>query len=66
MEIVYEIKTANYIKISVGRDTDDYHKTTDEMRKWCVATKCGKQVTPWTFAFKTEAERMMFKLKWGI
>jgi len=66
MEIIQEIKTPNYIKVEFARNTADYHKTTEEMRKWCHQTQCGKQVTPRTFAFKTEAERMMFKLKWGI
>lgn len=35
-----------------------------DINLWCQQTGCGKQVNPWTFAFKSDSEYTMFALRW--
>ena len=54
--------TPSYIKVVISRDNAQREVHDAEM--WCRQTVCGKRVNLWTFAFKTEAEYLMFRLKW--
>jgi hypothetical protein len=59
-EVAY---TENYIMVKI--DTSDTQMPTlNDMEQWCTATQSGKRVGMRNFAFKTEAEFLMFKLKW--
>jgi len=35
-----------------------------ELEKWCIQCQCGKRVSHNSFAFKTEEELTMFRMKW--
>ena len=61
-----EIHTKNYIKIRTKSEIDDTvpGKTRNDMEKWCIRNQCGKRVSMFHFAFKTDAEYTMFKLRW--
>ena len=65
MEITETKVTPSYILVRFDPRTEDYHKTIRAMEWWCYQTQCGKRVNMTSFAFKTEAELMLFKLKWG-
>ena len=64
MEINSLEYTPNYIKLTLNRKVVNFHTETGNAERWCYQTVCGKRVNNWTFAFKNEAEYMMFKLKW--
>jgi hypothetical protein len=61
LKIAEEEFTPNYIKIKI---TDASRDDLANANIWCLKAQCGKQVNFKSFAFKTEAEYMMFKLKW--
>lgn len=56
--------TENYIMVKL--DTSD-HGAWDKLydvEQWCILTTAGKRVGMRNFAFKTEADFLMFRLKW--
>lgn len=55
--------TANYTLVRLDRSLSQTD-TIKELERWCVKHECGKRVNLWSFAFKTEAELTMFRLKW--
>ena len=60
MKVTEYEETQNYIKIRLDATSDERW----EVDKWCLKTQCGKKINYRSFAFKTDAEYMMFKLKW--
>ena len=62
LEIIEKVITPNYISIKINAKLFKY---IDDVDKWCYATGCGKRININSFAFKTEAELMMFTLKWN-
>ncbi len=62
IEIIEKIVTPNYIKIKLNTKNFNFIDKVDE---WCYATGCGKRVNTTSFAFKTDAELMMFTLRWS-
>jgi len=55
-----EITALGNIIVTVSTDWDE----DDNMTDWCLAHQCGKKVAIRRYAFKTEAELTMFRLRW--
>jgi hypothetical protein len=59
MEILEFIEQPAYIKIRVAQSDRD------DLANWMHETQCGKQVSIYHFAFRSEAEYAMFLLRWA-
>lgn len=55
--------TPNYTLVRMSRQWSQ-RETLSELEKWCIQCQCGKRVNTFSFAFKTEEELTMFKLRW--
>lgn len=62
MKVVETIRTENYIKVRLDPTTQ--WQQMHDADTWCRECNCGKQVSLKHFAFKTEEEFTMFRLKW--
>jgi hypothetical protein len=62
-EVVVAEKTVtpNYTMLKMAQGSWMLH----EIECWCAATGAGKRVNAKSFAFKTEADLMMFILRWN-
>lgn len=56
--------TENYIMVKLDTSDHEIWEKFKDMEQWCIATQAGKRVGMRNFAFKTEQEFLMFKLKW--
>jgi hypothetical protein len=59
MEIIEFIEQPTYVKIRVAQEDRD------QLAEWMLETQCGKQVSMYHFAFRSEAEYAMFLLRWA-
>jgi len=64
MRVLDVERTENYIKVRFDRSGYTEYKMWNQVMLWCEKTDCGKRVNYNSFAFKTEAEYMMFSLRW--
>jgi len=62
-EILETTHTKNYIIIRLSRK-NYYNDQWLDLEKWMNQTSCGKRVNYNSITFKTEAELMLFQLKW--